>query len=643
MTARVQLRAPVAAAFCTALCCLALPALADDDLVARGRYIAEAADCMPCHTGDPSRPFAGGLPLDTPFGPIYSPNITSDKATGIGSWTFEEFERAVRDGIAPHETFLYPAMPFDSYTKITDDDMKALWAYVATIPPIDEVSQGDALAFPFNVRYGMIVWREMFFRSTRFAPVAGKSDVWNRGAYLVEALGHCGDCHTPRNLMEATKSNDPLAGAAVDNWYAPSLTTDSLSNLDGWTVDTLAAFFKTGSSKDTTVFGPMAEVVHDSLSKLNDDDLTALATYLLDRPTPSPKRAPQAESSMTASAHSRGAELYIDNCMTCHQEKGVGRAGSVPPLADNPAVKAAQPYDVVTAILGGIPASGGYVAMPAFDEALSDQDVADLANYVRTSWGNQAPANATPDMVRGFRASVAVAGSAGDQAARSFSCPEVGGAPGATDIDAATQADIVSMLSGQVIDVPTVVAAYQQASGDTDIADAVNALVAAYCPIVAGDGGSDGEKSQKIARLASEVATVVADQAATPSVPKMAVIWAVPAGRSIVPAMPDPGLPFACPADDGKLVPQASVAAAKQALGNPGPVIPATVAATAAGDVAAALPKAHPAEVADALILAYCGSLAGNTALDDGQRAAAMTTFGETVIDALEARTMAAH
>lgn len=636
----MRVRFGLAAMATTALAALAAGgAQAQDDaaLIQRGAYLAKAADCMPCHTAGPNgTPFAGGLALNTPFGAIYSPNITSDKRTGIGDWTFADFDGAVRNGIGKGHKFLYPAMPFDSYTQITDDDIKALWAFVRTIPAADRPNQPNALAFPFNIRYSLIGWRELFFEKGAFKPTPSKDAEWNRGAYLVDALGHCGDCHTPRNLLGATESSKALAGAPIDNWYAPDLTTDTLKNLDGWTKPTLAAYLKSGSAKQTTVFGPMYEVVHDSLGYLTDQDLSAIAAYLLDQPAQHKTRAPQAASKMTAGAHDRAAKLYVDNCIACHQDKGAGMAGTIPPLAGNPAVLAAGPGDVIRVVLTGIAATGKFGAMPAFAGALSDRDVADLANYVRSSWGNSAAPNATPDMVAGFRAAVVVS-AAGSETARALECPQVGGSPTATDLDPATTKILNEQMSGGAsLDISKLVDGYQSANQGAGLADTVNALVGAYCPILAKGPQDNAAKRAALSRFADEVAAYVAGQALPAPGPQLGIVWATASGKTLTAHLPDGVVPFGCPADDGKLVAQPLVAAATPLVATIGPRVSASTIADLTAQFQAAQPKARPADVADALILAYCRTIDANTALLPAQKGAAVTRFGEQVIEDLQ-------
>ncbi len=237
----------------------------DAGLVARGEYLARAADCMPCHTGDKAKPYGGGLGLATPFGTIYSVNITSDKATGIGGWSFADFKRALHDGIRADGAYLYPAMPFDAFTKIEDDDLKALWAYIRRLPPIAAPNRENRLEFPFNVRIGMIAWRELFFAPGYYQPTAGKSPEWSRGGYLVEALAHCSDCHSPRDVMGAIKGKAQFTGTAIDGFYAPDIASAALAKT--WSHNDLVQFLKTGTAPEkTVVLGPMATVVHDSLA-----------------------------------------------------------------------------------------------------------------------------------------------------------------------------------------------------------------------------------------------------------------------------------------------------------------------------------------------------------------------------------------
>jgi mono/diheme cytochrome c family protein len=314
---------------------------ADAALVSRGAYLARAGDCAPCHTGDASKPFAGGLALKTPFGTLFSVNITSDPETGIGNWTYAQFKNALHQGIRADGAYLYPGMPFDAYTEIEETDLEALWAYVRRIAPVKAPNRDNELTFPFDVRLGMLAWRELFFAPGYFKPAAGKSAEWNRGAYLVEALGHCSDCHSPRDIMGAVKGKALFTGTEVDGFYAPDIASAALAKT--WTSDNLVQFLKTGSSPQRgSVFGPMADVIHDSLSHLTDPDLAAIVTYLLDSPPAPDMPAPQKLSPLAPAVYQHAVKLYVDNCAACHQPHGTGIAGAIPPLAGNPAVTALE-------------------------------------------------------------------------------------------------------------------------------------------------------------------------------------------------------------------------------------------------------------------------------------------------------------
>jgi cytochrome c2 len=382
---------------------------ADANLVERGRYVALAGDCMPCHTGAPKQEFAGGLALNTPFGVIYSPNITPDDATGIGKWSFDDFKRAVHDGIRADGAYLYPAMPYGAFTKIENDDLKALWAYLRSLKPIDKPRKANGLGFPFNIRDMMFFWRVLFFDEGYFKPNKARSATWNRGAYLVEALAHCNDCHTPRNLMGATIPSERFEGAQIDTWYAPNITEKALKEVNKWDKAGLVDFLKKGAAPNSTTLGPMHVVVHDSLSKLNDSDITAIATYMLNDDTGEGETVEPAKvAKLTPKADANAEALYTTHCAPCHQKTGEGMKGKVPPLAGNPAVEATDPYNIFSAVLQGIPARDGLLAMPSFADQLSNQDIADIANYIRVTWGNRSEPDATPAMVASWRSQVKV-------------------------------------------------------------------------------------------------------------------------------------------------------------------------------------------------------------------------------------------
>ena len=377
----------------------ALPAAAaataegTQSIAQRGAYLAAAGDCVSCHTADAGKPFAGGYRINTPFGDLLAPNITPDPDTGIGRWSAEDFYRALHQGVNRHGQDMYPAMPYTFYTRVTRADSDAIFAYLQTVPAVRNAVEVNHLNFPFNQRWTMAGWRELFFTEGTFAPDARKSASWNRGAYLVEGLGHCSACHSPRDVLGGIEQKHQYTGADIDGWFAPNLSSNLHVGLGSWTAQEIATYLKTGARPGTTTaFGPMAEVVHNSTSQLTDADLAAMGEYLKSLPPESPLRAARA---VPQQSQVRGASLYMDHCSACHQAKGRGMTGIFPPLAGNGAVIARDPGNVLQAILKGIPMRNGYVAMPSFASQLNDQQVADVANYVRTSWGNTAVANAT--------------------------------------------------------------------------------------------------------------------------------------------------------------------------------------------------------------------------------------------------------
>ena len=377
----------------------ALPAAATataegtQSIVQRGAYLAAAGDCVSCHTAGAGKPFAGGYRIDTPFGDLLAPNITPDPDTGIGRWNAEDFYRALHQGVNRHGQDMYPAMPYTFYTRVTRADSDAIFAYLQTVPAVRNAVEVNHLNFPFNQRWTMAGWRELFFTEGTFAPDARKSASWNRGAYLVEGLGHCSACHSPRDVLGGIEQKHQYTGADIDGWFAPNLSSNLHVGLGSWTAQEIATYLKTGARPGTTTaFGPMAEVVHNSTSQLTDADLAAMGEYLKSLPPESPLRAARA---VPQQSQVRGASLYMDHCSACHQAKGRGMTGIFPPLAGNGAVIARDPGNVLQAILKGIPMRNGYVAMPSFASQLNDQQVADVANYVRTSWGNTAVASAT--------------------------------------------------------------------------------------------------------------------------------------------------------------------------------------------------------------------------------------------------------
>jgi mono/diheme cytochrome c family protein len=366
--------------------------------VQQGEYLARAADCIACHTAPTGRLFAGGLVMPTPFGTLYSTNITPDPDTGIGKWNADQFYQAMHVGRTPDGGLIYPAMPFSSYTKLTRADSDAIFAYLKTVPAVHQPDRPNDLRFPYNNRSMLIGWRTLFFAEGEYQPNAHQSAEWNRGAYLVEGLGHCGMCHTPINALGGSSDAQAFQGGLIPmrNWIAPSLTSNREAGLGDWSIEDIVALLKTGKSKRGIVYGPMAEVVYDSLQYLSDADTRAMAVYLksLGQDTPPPpatSTAPPSESSLLLTL---GKSVYDTRCATCHGVEGRGEPPDYPPLAQNQSIEMASPTNAIRMVLNGgyPPGTGGNprpYGMPPFAQSLSDDEVAAVVSYIRTAWGNR--------------------------------------------------------------------------------------------------------------------------------------------------------------------------------------------------------------------------------------------------------------
>jgi mono/diheme cytochrome c family protein len=371
------------------------------ELVAKGEVLSGSGYCAECHTAKGEEMFAGGYAMATPFGVIYSTNITPDPETGIGTWSEAAFARAMHEGVAQDGSHLFPAFPFDHFTRVSDDDVKAIYAYLMTRPPVRAPAQANTIPFPFDIRAFQEGWKILFFRSGRFEPVAGKSAEWNRGAYLALGLSHCGSCHTPRNLLGAEKAGDAYAGAVVDNWIAPALTAANPTPVP-WTQEELFSYLRNGVSVlHGTAAGPMAPVVHQ-LSTLPDSDIQALATYFADIDHAGDRlasvdlavaRAMSYASLGTGQEFDTDARLYAAACASCHYNAGETPLAVRPDLALNSAVNLPEPTNLIQVMLRGISAKEGMpgVVMPSFAGAFSDADIARIAAYLRRTRTNLAP------------------------------------------------------------------------------------------------------------------------------------------------------------------------------------------------------------------------------------------------------------
>lgn len=372
----------------------------------KGRYLVTVGDCAACHTAEGGKPFAGGRPIETPFGIIYSANITPDPETGIGAWTGDQFYRAMHEGIAADGTHLYPAFPYPWFTRATREDVDAIRAYLRTLPAVKYRRPENDLPWPLDEPAAMIGWNKLFFTPGQFQPDKTRSAEWNRGAYLVEGLGHCGACHTPKNVLGAARESQRYQGSEIQNWFAPNLTGETRAGLGSWSADDIVKFLKTGHNDRTAAYGPMAEVVSISTSNMTDGDLEAIAAYL--------KSLPPAGSASAAApdekAMKAGAAIYADACSACHQTSGQGVPGLFPTLKGNAVVQSREPLTLVRLVLNGAQAAAtahnpNSVSMPSFGWKLSDRQIADLATYVRNSWGNAAPPVST-SRVAGLRGQV---------------------------------------------------------------------------------------------------------------------------------------------------------------------------------------------------------------------------------------------
>ena len=364
----------------------------------QGSYLARAANCMGCHTSRGGAAYAGGRQIATPFGDMYTPNITPDAATGIGRWSSDDFWRALHNGKSRDGHLLYPAFPYTEYTKMSRPDSDAMFAYFKTLAPVQQENRPHALRFPYNQRVLLACWRALYFRPGVYVADSTQTVEWNRGAYLVQGAGHCSACHASRNALGATEGGIGLAGGLMpaSGWYAPSLTSDAQAGLGTWDRQQIVSLLKTGISQQGTVFGPMAEVVQTSLQHLSDTDLGAMATYLKSLPPTADERNGLVASERPSEAlMQRGAALYSDHCVACHQANGRGVASVYPALAGNRALTMGSAINPIRIVLNGgfAPGTAGNprpYGMAPYGPFLNDVEVAAVVTYVRNAWGNQA-------------------------------------------------------------------------------------------------------------------------------------------------------------------------------------------------------------------------------------------------------------
>lgn len=377
----------------------------------QGEYLARAGNCVSCHTSEDGRPFAGGLAFETPFGLIYSTNITPDPESGIGQWTLEEFSTALRQGEDPDGNHLYPVFPYTSYAKVSDEDVEAIYAYLKTVEPVQYTPPENELGFPYNQRWALGLWKSLYHDDSRFEPQPDQSEEWNRGAYLVEGLGHCAMCHTPRNFMGANDTSMAMTGGTymtrvegkLSEWSAPNLTSAD-SGLAMWSVDDITDYLKLGVSHRAGVFGPMNEVVVNSTRHLSREDVRAMAVYLKSLPANAQESGePASEEVMRA-----GSLQYDIHCGSCHLPTGEGSPEQGPPLVGSPVVLDADPASLINITLYGAQTphispseeweSRTWIRMEPFENKMNDQQIADMLSFIRATWGHEAGA-VTPEQV----------------------------------------------------------------------------------------------------------------------------------------------------------------------------------------------------------------------------------------------------
>lgn len=373
--------------------------LKDGDIVKRGEYLARAADCLVCHTAPLGEAYAGGLAIPLPFGTLYSTNITRDKETGIGNYSDKDFLNAVRRGVRRDGARLYPAMPITSYTYLTNADVLAIKTYLFSLPPVHAANRTNTLIFPFNQRWSLVLWSLLFNRDDGFAPNTARGPEWNRGAYLAEALAHCGECHTPRNLGFALDNRRKFAGAITAGWHAFDITSDKGSGIGGWSDDDLFAYLSTGHSRTRgTAAGPMGEAVDQSFGKMTPDDIRALIAYLRsvppiaspDLPATLAPPAPPSPKEGDPIADAMGKRVFEGACVSCHNWTGVSAITPFATISGVRAVNDRTAANVAQIVISGTSRStpDGIVSMPAFGRAYSDTEIAAVANYVTGRFGS---------------------------------------------------------------------------------------------------------------------------------------------------------------------------------------------------------------------------------------------------------------
>ena len=439
---------------------------------------------------------------------MYSSNITPDPVNGIGKWTEEQFEGALRRGKGSHGEFLYPAMPYTAFTKISDSDLHALWVYFRTIPPIAEKTKKNEMKFPFNVRPGIGAWQALFFKQGRYVADTSQTVDWNRGAYLVQGLGHCGACHTPKNFLMADRKGLALKGAETgDFWFAPDISGGRFSGIADWSEAQIVTYLKTGhNDKNVAAVGPMLSTIAQGTAELATSDLQSIAVYLKSQNGPKELAQPK-EVAFPAERRAAGAQVYAEHCASCHGDDGKGVNGIAPALAGNSAATAPNADNIVHSVLEGFEANPRWGAMPSFARVLDGQDIADVANHVRTAWQNNGTPNATAYAVNRMRQEVDTGVDTKIQSA--LVCPTVP----AGAIDAKTDAELAALAARPQSTADrnaaaTLFRAYVSRNPGTETTQAITQLSGGYCrKVMATGAGTTAERQAKVIGFTAAVST----------------------------------------------------------------------------------------------------------------------------------------
>ena len=458
----------------------------DAALIAKGKYLTTMGDCVGCHTANGGREFAGGQYMGMPFGAISTPNITPDVNTGIGYYTDAGFIRLMHDGILPSGVHIYPAMPYPWYATLPDDDLLAIKAYLFSMQPIHAPRLKNHIWFPFTLRPAISIWDALFVPGNTYEPDPKLTAQQNRGAYIVNGLEHCGECHNHRNFLGNSAVALSVLGGPITKWYAPSLRFDPTTGIGRFSDADLEQFLKEGYTDSMgTVAGPMAEVIDYSTKYLTDSDRAAIIAYLHTlRPTPAYYEWKRRPDNATVLA---GQQVYLSHCASCHQVDGAGIKGQIPALDGNGMVTATGPQSVIRVVLGGLEARGTYALMPGVGATMTDEQVAEVANYVRQAWSNVAPMSATVTLVHLIRKDTHTF----TNGQRPDGCPTLvqdqlksvlaDNSNGLEDLlKSTTMPNLLNNVNAIVQKLHSVAPTVSQS-------DAVNGLTIAYCPIVYGD------------------------------------------------------------------------------------------------------------------------------------------------------------